>query len=269
MDDRIESNKQLWEALTGAHIPSDFYDVEGFKAGRNCLHPIELSEVGEVAGKSILHLQCHFGMDTLSWARLGAQVMGVDFSEDAVDYARRLSRETSIPAEFICSDIYALSDVLDRRFDIVYTSYGVLAWLPDLVRWAGIIAHYLKPGGFFYIVEIHPVIQIFYNEDQWGDQGGLKVRSSYFPEGTEQYDGGTDYASSFTHDLTSYEWQHTVGEVVSALAGAGLRIEFLHEFPGCCYRALPELAKGQDGMWHLEGDPVPLTFSLKATKPQA
>lgn len=267
MDEQLENNRQLWNTLTGHHVASEFYDVAGFKAGTRCLHPIELGEMGDVTGKSLLHLQCHFGQDTLSWARLGAQVTGADFSEDAIDVARQLAKDTNLDAEFVCSDIYALPDALDRQFDIVYTSYGVLAWLPDITRWAEIVAHYVKPGGFFYIAEIHPVIQVFYNEDWRADSAGVKIRNTYFPKGTERYDGGADYASEFTHDMTSYEWQHTIADIVTALADAGLHIDYLHEFPACCFQALPEMQQGENGMWRLPGDPLPLTFSIRATRP--
>lgn len=160
MDERLKANKKVWDALTGPHLLSEFYDVEGFKAGNDWLRPLEIEEMGDVHGKTLLHLQCHFGQDTLSWGRRGAIVTGVDFSDEAIDYARKLSKETGIKADFICSDIYALPEILDQQFDIVFTSYGVLTWLPDLKRWAEVVAHFLKPGGFFYIVEIHPILYI-------------------------------------------------------------------------------------------------------------
>lgn len=266
MDDKLENNRNMWNALTGAHITSSFYDVDGFKAGKSSLSPIETKEMGDVAGKSLLHLQCHFGMDTLSWSRLGANATGVDFSDEAISYARQLADDIQQSAQFLCSDIYALPKLLDRQFDIVYTSYGVLSWLPDLQKWAALIKRYLKPGGFFYIAEIHPIIVVYYNQDQCGDNSGLKIRNTYFPQGTERYDGGRDYASDFSHDLTSYEWQHTVADVASILADAGLHIDFLHEHPACCHQALPEMKQDADGMWRLPGDPLPLTFSIKATK---
>src|SRR5919206_2445351 len=157
MNKYVESNRSLWDGWTRLHAHSEFYDLAGFKAGRSSLKDIELAEVGDVRGRSLLHLQCHFGQDTLSWARLGAEVTGVDFSTEAIRLARALNEELHIPARFIQSNIYALPDVLDERFDIVFTSYGVLAWLPDLDAWGEIVARYLKPGGFFYIVENHPL----------------------------------------------------------------------------------------------------------------
>jgi SAM-dependent methyltransferase len=266
MHEYLKKNQELWNKLTPIHERSEFYDVVGFKAGRSTLHSIELEEMGDVTGKSLLHLQCHFGLDTLSWGRRGAKVTGVDFSDEAIDYARKLGKEIGVDAEFICSDIYALPEVLKGKFDIVFTSYGVLTWLPDLNKWAEIIAHFLKPGGFFYIVEGHPFSHIFYNE---ADATELRVSEKYFPQNNPfKYEGGGDYASDFSHELTSFEWQHSMGDIINALISAGLKIEFLHEFPVCCYKALPFMKQDKDGWWRIDGDRLPLMFSLKATKPR-
>src|SRR5436853_4157193 len=143
------ANRDRWNELAPLHARSAFYDVAGFKAGKTSLRPLELAEVGDVAGKALLHLQCHFGMDTLSWARLGAQVTGIDFSDKAIAIAQNLSQELNLDTTFICTELYNLPDVLDAAgaFDIIYTSYGAVGWLPDLQPWGSIIAHYLKPGG--------------------------------------------------------------------------------------------------------------------------
>jgi SAM-dependent methyltransferase len=166
MDDYLAANRALWDEWTAIHEASSFYDLEGFKAGRSGgsggsggsrLRPYEVAEVGEVGGKSLLHLQCHFGIDTLSWARLGARVTGADFSHRAIELARSIAAELDLDATFVRSDLYDLPSVLDGQFDVVYTSRGVLGWLPDLERWAAVVAHFLRPGGVFYITEIHPV----------------------------------------------------------------------------------------------------------------
>ena len=266
MDERLESNKRLWNILTAARLPSDFYDVEGFRAGRNQLLPIEVSEIGDVRGKSLLHLQCHFGLDTLSWARLGALVTGVDFSDRAIETARSLSVESHVSAEFICSDIYALQKVLARQFDIVFTSYGVLCWLPDFEKWAEIVSNYLKPGGVFYIAEFHPLIYIF---NRRSDAAELIVSRSYFSKAEPQkLQGGCDYASDLKHDLPFYEWPYTLGKIISSLIGAGLRIQFLHEFPESPCSWFPAMKKDpHHRLWRIEGDPIPLTFSIRAIKP--
>ena len=266
MDKYLEQNKAHWNEITPYHERSEFYDVAGFKAGRIRLHPLEREEMGDVTGKSLLHLQCHFGMDTLSWARLGATVTGVDFSDEAINFARKLAKEIGIDADFICSDILALPDVLDKQFDIVFTSYGALTWLPDLKRWAEIVAHYLQPGGFFYIAEIHPMLEVFYNEES--DYSELTVSQPYFRDDKPvKYEGGGDYASDFSHELTSFEWQYPLSDVISALSRAGLHIEYLHEFPVCCFKAIPVMKQDKDGWWRLEGNKIPLTFSIKASKP--
>ncbi len=158
MDDYIKINQEWWNEVAQVHAQGDAYLLKEFKAGMNKLYPLDLEEVRDVAGKKLLHLQCHFGMDTLCWARLGAEVTGIDFAEQAIAIAQSLSQELHLDATFICSELYNLPNVLNAagEFDIVYTAYGVISWLPDLRPWGKIIAHYLKPGGFFYIAEGHP-----------------------------------------------------------------------------------------------------------------
>jgi len=267
MDEYLEQNRRLWNELTPYHERSEFYDVAGFKAGRCTLDATELEEVGDVKGKSLLHLMCHFGLDTLSWARLGARATGVDFSDESIKTAQRLSEETGIKADFICTDIYALPEVLKGEFDIVFTSCGVLCWLPDLPRWAEIIAHFLKPGGFFYINDGHPFSHVFTDSKESTE---LEVYYSYFhnPEPMKfKFEG--DYADpDAVVKNPSYEWNHSMGDIINSLIQAGLRIEFLHEFPVLFFKWFPFMKQRPDGMWHLEGDKIPLTFSLKATKPE-
>lgn len=268
MEEFKQANRELWNAWTGVNARSETYDLAGFKAGHSSLHPIETAEVGDVAGKRLLHLQCHFGLDTLSWARLGAQVTGVDFSEQAIALAQSLAAELALPARFLCSDVYELPHLLDEQFDVLFTSAGVLCWLNDLPRWAQIVAHLLKPGGTFYIREFHPLAMVFENE---GDITDLQVKYPYFhsPEPL-RWEANGSYADP-TADVhgVSYEWQHSLADVLNALLGAGLRLEFLHEFPYCSYPMFPFMEQGPDGNWHLRryGDIVPLMFSLRAHKP--
>jgi SAM-dependent methyltransferase len=265
MDNYLQQNKDHWNEITPIHERSQMYDVAGFKAGKCSLLPTELKEMGDVSGKSLLHLQCHFGMDTLSWGRLGAKVTGVDFSDEAIKLARSLCKETGIKANFICSDIYALPEVLKGKFDIVFTSYGVLCWLPDLKKWAEIIAHLLKPGGFFYIVEGHPFATVFDNSKT---AKKLDVTVPYFHKKEPiKWEPEGDYADpEYISSHGSYEWMHPVSDIVNALIQAGLKIEFLHEFPTCFYKAMPFMIQDKDGGWRLEGDPIPQVFSIKATK---
>ena len=267
MNEHMEANRRNWNERTPIHARSDFYDVEGFKSGRSTLTSIELSELGEVAGKSLLHLQCHFGLDTMSWARLGAEVTGVDFSHEAIDLAQSLSDELGIEAQFVLSNVYDLPNVLDGEYDIVYTSIGVLCWLPDLQGWARVIAHFLKPGGVFYIVDGHPFGNVFYNED---DATDLRVHYPYTTDAAEpmSYGPGPSYAGKEPVSHPSHEWHHGIGDILNSLISAGLRIGFLHEFHFSGYQHHPLMERGEDGWWRLpQGqDSVPFLFSLKATK---
>ena len=269
MEKFMEANREHWNELTPIHERSAFYDVEAFKAGGSTLTSIELQELGDVSGKSMLHLQCHFGLDTLSWARLGARVTGVDYSNEAIDLARSVGSEQGIDARFVMSNVYDLPNVLDERFDVVFTSYGVLMWLPELGKWADLVSHFLKPGGTFYIVEFHPVASVFYDGP---DATDLLVHYPYFhsykPTKFEP-DGTGSYADrSATVATTTYEWSHGIGEIVSSLLSAGLTIESLHEFPYALVPQLPGMVLSGDGWWRLEEkeDSVPLMFSIKATK---
>jgi SAM-dependent methyltransferase len=264
-----QANRRLWNAWTKIHENSQFYDLEGFKAGANSLKSIEIEELGSVVGKTLLHLQCHFGQDTLSWARLGAKVTGIDLSDEAIYLAQNLAEELKINARFICSDIYDLPDVLDERFDIVFTSYGVLAWLPDLARWTEIISRFLQPGGIFYIVEIHPYASTL---DDWETEPKLGIRYPYFMLAEPMsFDAETSYAepdAQYTEPITNYQWNHSLGEILNALIKAGLRIEFFNEFPMTVYQQLSFMEQ-RDGWWYLpENLPaLPLLFSIKATRP--
>ena len=267
MDERIKTNLLNWNEVVEVHARAASYNLEGFKRGKNVLDAIELGEVGEVRGKSLLHLQCHFGLDTMSWARLGAKVTGLDFSDKAIDLARSLSRELRIPAEFVCASVYDTTTAVAGQFDIVFASYGAINWLPDLRAWANAIAAKLRPGGFFYIADLHPFLAIMDNRE-----GVTEVRpqAPYFRKEVivDPNTEGSDYAdSTYRWKHPSHEWIHTVSEIQNSLIDAGLRIDFWHEFPVCVWRCVPYAQKGADGYWRIPGDPIPLLFSLKATKP--
>lgn len=259
------ANRQLWNAWTRQHRDASFYDVAGFKAGATRLQALELAELGDVRGKTLLHLQCHFGLDTLSLARNhGAVVTGVDLSDEAIRTARALRDELAIPARFVCCDVYDLPQhVPDERFDVVFTSYGVLCWLPDLDRWAALVARYLKPGGVFYMVEFHPLIEAL-------DETGRLARPYFGPEPVEGHYGASYAAeqgaagTASTH--VAYEWRHPVGEVVTALIGAGLHLEFLHEHATMPYDCFPHLEEHAPGQYGLRGRPnvAPLLYSVRA-----
>ena len=270
MDRYVAANRELWDARTPIHVASDFYDVEGFKAGRSRLREIALEELGDPAGRTLLHLQCHFGLDTLSWARLGARVTGVDFSAEAIRAARELARDAGIEARFVESDVYRLPEALDERFDVVFTSYGVLPWLPDLAPWAEVVASFLRPGGTFHIVEFHPFAWVFDDEPGVSD---LRAAYSYFHDREPlRFEEDGTYADPWAPiRKPEYVWAHPLGEVVTCLLEAGLTIELLREHPVTTYQALPFLERGDDGWWRVPaGMPeIPLLFSLRARRPAA
>jgi SAM-dependent methyltransferase len=266
MNKYVESNRSLWESWTRLHAHSEYYDVEGFKAGRSSLKAIELAEVGDVRGKSLLHLQCHFGQDTLSWARLGAEVTGADFSAEAIGLARSLSEELHIPARFIQSNVYDLPDALADRFDIVFTSYGVLSWLPDLDRWAEIIAHFLKPGGFFYIVDAHPIFGMVNDDCTAFEYPYFHTPAPIALESHGSY-AASGEAEGFSHP--EYNWDHSLSDIINAVIRAGLRLEFVHEFPYMwhipSYSTLEEFAPGKGRLKGSFGL-LPHMFSLRACR---
>ncbi len=266
----LRVNQGLWDEWTLIHERSAFYDLEGFRQGGVRVQPYEIEEVGDVAGRDLLHLQCHFGIDTLSWARLGARVTGADFSAQAIELATRLAADLGLGARFVRSDLYGLPDALEGEFDVVYTSRGVLGWLPDISRWAQVVSHFLKPGGTFYITEIHPVVQAFENEGVAA--GELRLQYPYWEhEQPLAFDVVGSYAdrSAQLQTPTEYTWNHGLGEILTALIDAGLRIESLREFPWVDWQ-LDFLVRDEDGKWRLPPETpgeLPLVFSLVAMKP--
>ena len=272
MDPRLAANRRNWNERTPIHAASRFYDVAGFKAGRITLCDVERREVGDVAGRSLLHLQCHFGLDTMSWQRLDAAATGVDFSAAAIRQARLLNEELGLGARFALANVYDLPKVLDGQFDIVYTAIGVLCWLPDLAAWAKVAAHFVRPGGAFYILDMHPLLGVFEPEDGSNGEGGaadLRVRYPYFPQAEGLYfpGGVPSYAGEANVASGCYEWPHSVGEILAAVTGAGLEVEFFHEFDANRYQAFPGMVADADGWWRFpNGIQLPQLFSLRARK---
>lgn len=256
----FEANKDGWNKRTGIHKDSEFYDLEGFKKNRNSLNNIELEELGDVKGKSLLHLQCHFGQDSLSWAALGADVTGLDFSEEAIATAKNLSLEMKLDASFVCANVYDTCAVVMGQFDIVFTSYGTIGWLPRLKPWAEIIAAKLKPGGFFYIADFHPVLWML-------DDDMKQLKYSYFNDEvivTQQKGTYTDREAPI--EYTEYGWNHPLSDILNSLIGAGLQIEFLHEFPFSPYNCFANVEQHEDGMWRFKdkGNRFPMMYTIKA-----
>ena len=265
MDPYLSMNRDLWDEWTAIHEGSAFYDLASFREGGVRLADYELEDLGDVAGRSLLHLQCHFGIDTLSFARLGAEVTGADFSPQAVALATRLAAELELSAQFVESNLYELPDRLDGVFDIVYTSRGVLGWLPDIRGWAGVVAHFLKPGGVFYITEAHPLA--------WAMADDLPVRAAY--PYWEQPEPLTFPVEGSYADLTAtvttpseHSWNHAMSEIVQALVDEGLTLELFREYPWCDWD-LGWTVQHEDGRWYppeaVEGD-LPLFYALRARK---
>jgi SAM-dependent methyltransferase len=267
----IESNRKLWDAWTTAHVGSEFYDVDGF-VDDPAARPFDsiVSEVlGEVAGERVLHLQCHFGLDTIRLALAGAEATGVDFSAEGVTSARALAKRMNVDVRFVRGNVLALpAEIEHEAFDLVFTSYGVLGWLPDLAAWADSIATRLAPGGRFAIVELHPFAWVF---DEVSEEPPLTLRYPYF---TSEAMVGAMQGSYAAPDSdvtgTSYEWMHTFEEILTALLERGLVIESLREYPLLAWQGFPFMVPaGEPGMWRLPDDAgdVPLMFSLTARKP--
>ena len=267
----FEANRSLWEVWTRIHAAGEFYDLEGFKAGGVRIRPYEIELVGDVTGRSLLHLQCHFGIDTLSWARLGARVTGADISPTAIELARSLAIELGFPeARFVESNLYDLPAALEGDFDVVYTSRGVLGWLPDIRAWARVVAHFVAPGGTFFITEAHPVMNVFENEGV--APGELRLAYPYWEhEAPLIFPVTGSYAdpSAEVGDETEHSWDHGLGEIVTALVEAGLVIERLVEHPFLGWKVDFLVDDGTD-RWVLPpdaGGELPLMFSLVARKP--
>ncbi|MEU9761308.1 class I SAM-dependent methyltransferase [Streptomyces sp. NPDC001834] len=265
-----QANRARWDERVPIHAVSDFYELDSFRAGKDALRDFERAEVGDVTGKSLLHLQCHIGVDTLSWARHGAaRVVGLDFSEPAVETARRLAREVGITEEqaaFVTADVHdAAQAVPDSSYDIVYTGTGALNWLPDTRRWAEVAASLVAPGGFLYLAEFHPLT------DCLDDATGREIVHDYFcRDAWVDETPGTyaDFDAPTVHNR-SVEWQHPIGDVVSALAATGLRIEFLHEHDHSLFARFAALERQDDGFYRFPADRprIPLMYSIKASRP--
>jgi ubiquinone/menaquinone biosynthesis C-methylase UbiE len=257
----MEINRQSWNNRTDTHIQSEFYDQAGFLKGKNSLNDIELNLLGKIKGKSILHLQCHFGQDTISLGRLGADVTGVDLSDKAIDRAKQIAKDTNSNAKFICCDVYDLPNHLNEKFDVVFTSYGTIGWLPDLDKWAKIISRFLKPNGQFVFVEFHPVVWMF-------DDNFDKISFRYFNSGAIiETENGT-YADKKADITQSYVmWNHGLSEVINSLISNGLEINALDEFdysPYNCFQNTLEFEPNKFRIEHLNNK-IPMVYSVIAT----
>jgi len=262
MENYLEINKNSWNAKVDPHLRSDFYFVDEFLKGKSSLNSIELDLLGDVKGKSILHLQCHFGQDSISLSRMGAQVTGIDLSDKAIEAGKDLAQKCGTDTEFICSDVYSLPEILDQKFDIVYTSYGVIGWLPDLNKWAGVISHYLKPGGKFIMAEFHPAVWMF-------DDGFTKIAYNYFNEKPiiETYEG--TYADKSADIVQEYVmWNHSLAEVLQNLINHTIELEIFQEFDWSPYPCFNQVQEFEKGKWRIAtfGNKLPLVYALRGNK---
>ncbi len=261
METYFETNRNSWNARLDVHLASPMYNMEAFLNGASSLKDIEMSLLKSVRGKKILHLQCHFGQDTLSLARLGAEVTGIDLSDRAIQTARKLSAQLGLQTRFVCGNVLETESLIDDTFDLVYTSYGVIGWLPDLQSWAGMIHNMLNPGGEFLMVEFHPVMYMF-------DEAVQYVKYPYFNRGASVEEVEGTYADPEA-DLVLQEcfWNHSLADVINPLMEQGLEISHFSEYdysPWDCFQRTVPVKKGFqiDG---LEGK-LPMVFALKARK---
>lgn len=260
--DYLDINRHSWNNRTETHLYSEFYNLPGFLEGETSLNPIELGLLGNIRGKSVLHLQCHFGQDTISLSRLGAEVTGVDLSDKAIESARKIAAETQSNARFICCDVYDLEQHLDQQFDLVFTSYGTISWLPDLDRWARIISKFLKPNGKFVFVEFHPVVWMF-------DDDFAKIGYSYFNTGPIMETESGTYADRNAAISQSYvTWNHSMSDVITSLLRYSMSLSDFKEYdysPYNCFNKMVEFEPKKFRIEHL-GNKIPLLYSLVAEK---
>ena len=255
-------NQKLWNDKVDHHVNSEFYNMAGFINGQSSLKFVETELLGAVAGKNILHLQCHFGQDSISMARMGAKVTGVDFSDKAIAQAKKLAQKLDVTTQFVCCDVYDSPQHLNKKFDLVFTSYGTIGWLPDVKKWADVISHFLKPGGHLVFVEFHPVVWMM-------DEQFNTITHNYFNDApiVERTEG--TYADKDA-DLKneSISWNHGLAEVVQALLDAGLNVTHLKEYDFSPYPCFDNIVETKPGQWQVKGKEgkLPMLYSLVATK---
>ena len=265
-----EANLVNWDERVDIHL--DSYDLSALRAGHGKLNAIEEAELGPVAGKRVLHLQCHFGADTLTLAQRGAEVVGLDFSPRAIDAARRLAQELGLVpcARFVCADVYDAPAAIPEpeSFDLVYVTWGAIYWLPDIRRWAQVAAHFVKPGGAVYLAEAHPAALVF-DDLTPGSDGRPGLYVPYFLHEALIEDDARDYSDPNARltNTRRHSFMHTIGDVVSGLIDAGLRLDFLHEHDAVCWPMFKCLTHCPDGLYRWPDRPwLPLAFSLRATR---
>lgn len=259
----LEINQKSWNNRLETHLNSDFYNMKAFLQGQNSLNSIELELLGNLKGKSVLHLQCHFGQDTISMSRMGAQAVGIDLSDAAIHKGKEIAKELGTDTRFIQCDIYDLPNHLEEQFDIVFTSYGTIGWLPDMNKWASIVNKFLKPGGKFIIVEFHPVVWMF-------DDNFEKIGYNYFNDGPIKEEESGTYADREAEISQNYvTWNHSISEVLQSLLDQKLTLENIQEYdysPYNCFNHTEEFGPNKYRIKHLENN-IPMVYSLVLSKP--
>jgi SAM-dependent methyltransferase len=263
------ANISTWDERAGIHLrdTTDFYGVKRFRAGEDVILPIESSDIGQVAGKHLLHLQCHIGLDALCLARRGAIVTGLDFSPRSIAVARLLATGAGLKAGFVQADVYESWRVLKGGFDIIYVNWGSLNWLPNVWKWADIVAGLLAPGGYLYLIEQHPAISTM-REREGRIEPGFAWRTPV--DRPAPYEATTSYNNDGEKlaNTRMYEWEHPLSDVIGGLLAAGLHLDFFHEHEVLPWRRLPMMVPAGNRMYRLPDNqvPMPLSYSLKATK---
>lgn len=266
----MEANRLNWDDRTAIHLRNltGFYAIDRVKAGDDAFGEPEDTELGDVAGKRLVHLQCHFGLDTIRLARRGAIATGLDFSSAAIVAARALAAQLGVPAHFVEGNVYDAPALLDAQYDIAFVTWGSIIWLPNIRRWARIIAELLAPGGWLYLAEGHPSTLSLDEID-----GRLVALRSWRTPPSAPF--SSDEATTYTGDLMplahtrSYEWCHPLGDIIGGLLEAGLRLDFLHEHERLPWRFFSMMVEAEDWGYRLpDGHPaLPLSFSLRASMP--
>jgi 2-polyprenyl-3-methyl-5-hydroxy-6-metoxy-1,4-benzoquinol methylase len=270
LDEFRQVNQVHWNERTHIHAASRLYDIDSYIADPHKISDVvqfDAADLGNVRGYTLLHLQCHIGTDTLSLARLGATVTGIDFSPDAIETARKLSVDCGTPARFEVAELYDTPHVINDRFDIVYTGVGALTWLPDIAAWGRVVATMLKPGGMLFVRDFHPML---WTIDDRQDTEALVVTYPYFETQPVRFENEYTYSDGdrLTHTV-NYEWNHGLGEIVMSLIDNGLQLNLLREHKIAESRNLPCMVPDADGRWRLphNEDRLPLMYTIRAAKP--
>ncbi|MCB9197505.1 MAG: class I SAM-dependent methyltransferase [Flavobacteriales bacterium] len=256
----IEINRSNWNSRVEVHVNSEFYNTEHFSKGNSSLNSIELDLLSDIKKKKIIHLQCHFGQDSISLARLGAEVAGLDFSEKAISKAIELSQKENLNIKFVCADVYDATKVIKDKYDIVFTSYGTIGWLPDLNKWANTIKNLLKPGGKLIFVEFHPAIWMF-------DDNFKEIQYSYFNREEIIITSSSTYTDGSNIDEpTSISWNHSLSEVFQALKQAELEVIDFKEYDYSPYNCFNNTVQIEDSKYQIRGleGKLPMVYSIIA-----